>query len=155
MNSSITGRKIAVLRKAKGWTQKELADKLHVTDKAVSKWERGLNFPDLALLEPISVLLEISLLELLDVEQAPMEVVVQELTQLSAEEKKKKKREIRNRAWLNFVAGWILWAFTMTALMVPDSLTWATDPRVLCCMSGLCVMIVSNAFYMLIHDKHQ
>lgn len=51
MNAEYTGKKIAELRKNKDMTQKELAEKLHVTDKAVSKWERGVNFPDLELNE--------------------------------------------------------------------------------------------------------
>ena len=42
----------ALLRKEKGMTQKELAEKLYVSDKAVSKWERGLSLPDIALLQP-------------------------------------------------------------------------------------------------------
>ena len=43
-------QKIKEARKAKGMTQKELAEKLQVTDKAVSKWERALSFPDIELL---------------------------------------------------------------------------------------------------------
>ncbi|MBU3806098.1 MAG: helix-turn-helix domain-containing protein [Candidatus Fournierella pullistercoris] len=52
-------------RKAKGLTQKQLADRLSVTDKAVSKWERGLGFPDIKLLEPLSQALDVSILELM------------------------------------------------------------------------------------------
>ena len=43
---------VAARRKAKGLTQKQLADRLHVSDKAVSKWERALSLPDIELLEP-------------------------------------------------------------------------------------------------------
>lgn len=48
MDASYTGNKIFELRKKSRLTQKELAEMLHVTDKAVSKWERGMNFPDLS-----------------------------------------------------------------------------------------------------------
>ena len=59
------GAFIAQLRRERGFTQKELADKLNVTDKAVSKWETGKGFPDVKLLEPLSDVLEISLIELI------------------------------------------------------------------------------------------
>ena len=44
MDAAATGKRIAALRQQKCWTQKQLAEQLHVTDKAVSKWERG-EFP--------------------------------------------------------------------------------------------------------------
>lgn len=53
-----TGKIIAQLRKSAGYTQKTLSDALGVTDKAVSKWERGLACPDIALLPKLSVLLD-------------------------------------------------------------------------------------------------
>ena len=53
------------LRKEKGMTQKELAEKLYVSDKAVSKWERGLSLPDIALLQPMAEALGASVTELL------------------------------------------------------------------------------------------
>lgn len=53
------------LRKEKGLTQKELAQKLYLSDKAVSKWERGLSMPDIALLLPLSRILGVSTTELL------------------------------------------------------------------------------------------
>lgn len=49
---------IAKLRKEAGFTQKTLAEALHVTDKAISKWERGLSMPDIALLPKLSALLD-------------------------------------------------------------------------------------------------
>ena len=65
MDKEKTGQLITRLRKDKGLTQKQLAEALNVTDKAVSKWERGLSFPDITMLEPISELLDISIMELL------------------------------------------------------------------------------------------
>ena len=56
---------ITQLRKKRGLTQKELADRLNVTDKAVSKWETGKGFPDLKLLEPLARELGVSLVELM------------------------------------------------------------------------------------------
>ena len=65
MEKEKTGQLIAELRKEKGLTQKQLAEALNVTDKAVSKWERGLSFPDISMLEPISELLGVSIMEIL------------------------------------------------------------------------------------------
>ena len=56
MNNKI-GKFIAELRKEKGMTQKELGEKLYISDKAVSKWERGLSIPDLAILEKLASVL--------------------------------------------------------------------------------------------------
>ncbi len=65
MEKEKTGQLIAELRKEKGLTQKQLADALNVTDKAVSKWERGLSFPDISMLEPLSDLLGVTIMEIL------------------------------------------------------------------------------------------
>lgn len=53
-----TGKLIQELRVQAGFTQKNLADALHITDKAVSKWERGLSLPDVTLLPKLSLLLD-------------------------------------------------------------------------------------------------
>ncbi len=65
MDARKTGIFIAKSRKAVNMTQKELADKLNITDKAISKWERGLSFPDISFLIPLSEILNISLYDLL------------------------------------------------------------------------------------------
>lgn len=63
------GAFVAQLRREKGWTQKELAQRLFVSDKAVSKWETGASLPDTALLVPLSELLGVSVTELLRCER--------------------------------------------------------------------------------------
>ena len=59
------GALISELRKEKGYTQKELAQQLYVSDKAVSKWETGNSIPDTSLLIPLAELLGVSVTELL------------------------------------------------------------------------------------------
>lgn len=65
MNKQQFGNFIAENRKAAGLTQKGLAERLHVTDKAVSKWERALSYPDVTLLEPLAGALEMGVEELM------------------------------------------------------------------------------------------
>lgn len=59
------GSMIAALRKEKGMTQLELAEKMCVTDKAVSKWERGLSYPDISSLPKLAEIFDISVDELM------------------------------------------------------------------------------------------
>ena len=59
------GRRIAARRRALGMTQRELAERLHVTDRAVSRWERDVGAPDFSLLAPLAYALEIGVDELL------------------------------------------------------------------------------------------
>lgn len=54
MDAKVLGSFIAAHRKENHMTQAELAKKIHVTDKAVSRWERGLGFPDINTIEPLA-----------------------------------------------------------------------------------------------------
>ncbi len=65
MDNYVTGAVIRKLREARKMTQEDLAEKLFVSGKAVSKWETGQGFPDISLLEPLASVLGISLIELL------------------------------------------------------------------------------------------
>lgn len=64
MDKQLLGAFIAGNRKQQGLTQQQLAQTLHVTDKAVSKWERGLSYPDVTLLEPLAAALGLTVGEL-------------------------------------------------------------------------------------------
>lgn len=69
MDAPKFGTFIAQCRKEKSMTQSELAAKIMVTDKAVSRWERGKGFPDINLLLPLAEALEVSVLELMHSER--------------------------------------------------------------------------------------
>lgn len=87
---------VAKLRKEAGLTQKALAEQLHVTDKAVSKWETGQRCPDIALLVPLSEALGVTATELLECRRVAqplppeqMDAVVQKTMDLSQRSLKK------------------------------------------------------------------
>ena len=65
MDTYITGQTIKNLREKKGFTQAELANKLGVTDKAISKWETAKGLPDITLIEPLAKALSVSIMELM------------------------------------------------------------------------------------------
>ena len=65
MDSNKMGAFIAQVRKERGGTQLELAQKINVTDKAVSKWERGVGFPDIKIIEALAEALGVSVSELM------------------------------------------------------------------------------------------
>lgn len=65
MDKYVTGAVIRRLRENKKMTQEELAEKIFVSGKAVSKWETGQGFPDISLMEPLAKALDISVIELL------------------------------------------------------------------------------------------
>ena len=67
MKKQTLGMMISLLRKEKGMTQLELAEKMGVTDKAVSKWERDLSFPDINSIPKLAEVFEVSMDELMQV----------------------------------------------------------------------------------------
>ena len=71
MNNQSMGDMIITLRKEKGMTQKDLADRLSITDKAVSKWERNVAFPDTATIPGLAEILGISVEELMNAKFIP------------------------------------------------------------------------------------
>lgn len=95
INKEEFGGFLALLRKEKGMTQKELAQKLLISDKAVSKWETGSSMPDITLLMPLADILDVTVTELLEcrrIEQREMDTaqvdsLVQKALTLSEEER--------------------------------------------------------------------
>lgn len=96
MDPKKTGIIISDARKKLKMTQKDLADKLYVSDKAVSKWERGLCFPDISVLIPLTETLNISLYDLLrgeKVNNKEVEETIKDTINYSNSEIKRKKKK--------------------------------------------------------------
>lgn len=102
------GAFVAALRKEKGFTQKELAARLFLSDKAVSKWERGLSMPDIEVLAPLAEALGVTATELLACERVPdarpldaghVEELVQKAIRLSEEREEKPRRARKAGLW--------------------------------------------------------
>lgn len=64
MNQYVTGTMIKRLRESRNMTQHQLAEKICVSDKAISKWETGRGYPDISLIEPLAEALGVSIIEL-------------------------------------------------------------------------------------------
>ena len=107
MDPKKTGIIISDARKKGKMTQKDLADKLYVSDKAVSKWERGLCFPDISVLIPLTEILNISLYDLLRGEKVNKKEVEETLKNTinysNSEINRKKKKYITISSIIIFV----------------------------------------------------
>ena len=127
MEAKQFGQFIAGIRKEKKMTQAELAQQIHVKDKAVSRWERGLGFPDIQTLEPLAQALGITVLELMRSEKKETEEQdqqpeerrytqgeVAEMLQNAGDISRQQKKQDRNA---NVIAGIVLAAITVIVWM--------------------------------------
>lgn len=106
MDNQKFGRFIRDLRKKANMTQKELGEKLNVTDKAVSKWERGLGFPDITIINLLAETFGITASEVLNAEIGKKDIIdVEKAVQEAVEKvtKEKEKKENRKRKLIKVV----------------------------------------------------
>lgn len=109
MDKEKTGALIAAARKEKNMTQRELAEMLHVSDRAVSKWERAAGFPDVGLLEPLAEALDLNVLDLLrGEEQESPEVTVRQAISVLLRQTRQRTR----RRWSQTLASLVLLVFS-------------------------------------------
>lgn len=130
MDIQKTGQLIAQARKAQGLTQRALADRLHLSDRTVSKWERGAGFPDVQQLEPLSQVLGLSILSLLRGEpeqETSVQAAVSE-TIVSVQQGRRVRLHRRLKSWgaaLLALAGIVLLLSCLTLLR------WGVDRTVI------------------------
>lgn len=121
MDTIKTGGLIAQVRREKELTQKDLAERLHVSVQAVSKWERGLSCPDIALLEPLAEALGLTVTELLSGQRGeePGEEAVRDSLRFGENQLRPK---IKKWKWL-----FILAAALLLAVVLGFGYVWVRD----------------------------
>ena len=117
MDQVRTGRFIAVRRKEKGLTQKQLAEKLGISDKTVSKWECGNGFPEISLLLPLCDELGITVNDLLSAELVPGEAYQEKAENNMVDMIKEREENRRHYMLLSALGGVSLLSF-LTLLFV-------------------------------------
>ena len=142
------GRFIADCRKQQKLTQMQLADKLGITDKAISKWERGMAMPDTSLMLELCDILGISVNELLNGERINMENNNQKNEQLlldMAKELEKKNKTIWISMWAIMIVSItaLLAGIIIAALLIPEGI-WQ-----LVAILGITVFFLIPCFYAL------
>ena len=100
MDNHQIGKFITELRKEKGLTQQQLGERLYVTDKAVSKWERGLSLPDITLLEKLAQELDVDVSEILQGKRGKkkninVEEEIEKVVQKMEEEQRLRKKRLK------------------------------------------------------------
>ena len=142
------GKFIAACRKEQKLTQLQLADKLGITDKAVSKWERGIAMPDTSIMLELCELLQINVNELLSGERITMENKNQKNEELMLDLAK----EIAEKNKTIWTTMWIIMAVSMLGLLggcaaiyffVPEGVWQAVS------VIGICILFLVPCFYAL------
>ena len=142
------GKFIAECRKNANLTQMQLSEKLGITDKAISKWERGISMPDTSIMLELCDILGISVNELLSGEKIQMENNDKKNEQLlleMAKELEKKSKTIWNAMWAIMTVSIIglLGGLVLVALFIPEG------PWMLVAILSLCVVFLIPCFYAL------
>lgn len=138
-------------RKELGLTQAQLAERIHVTDKAVSRWERGIGLPDINLLEPLAEALEVSVLEVLRGEKMQdtlmpvmdAEELVSDTISLAAEQAEAILKEKEKKPILFYITT----AMTCIGLMIVLQLVNRESPNALLGLIGY-LMAFSSPIYL-------
>ena len=142
------GKFIADCRKRKSLTQMQLAEKLGITDKAISKWERGIAMPDTSIMLELYDILGISVNELLSGEKISMENNNQKNEQLlldMAKELERKNKTIWSSMWAIMIVSMtaLIAGLLIAAFAIPEGV-WQ-----LVTILGVCVVFLIPCFYAL------
>ena len=142
MNQEKIGKFIAECRKKKNLTQEKLAEQLNISDRAVSKWERGLNLPDASLMLELSRIFDISVNELLNGE------IIEKDKYMEKAEEKLLELQVRNNEYakrllfLEYIVGFGASITFMTLIFVASFLKMDTWLVVLLISLGIIIFMI-------------
>lgn len=157
MDSIKIGKFIAEKRKAKNLTQLQLAERLYVTDRAVSKWECGRSLPDSSIMLELCKALDISVNELLTGEELEMETynkqAEENLIQMIKEKEESDKRLLNLEIVLGITGTLFLLVMMFTGILGYQYLGLPLWAMILMMVVGFVVFMVAILFCVLIEQK--
>jgi len=118
MNAEKTGGFIRELRKEQGLTQQQFADRINVSDKAVSRWETGRGFPDIGYLEDIASALGVSVPEILRGERFAGQITESDVKEVSSAGISAAKSFVSRKKWTNLLTGFVAGLIVLALLFV-------------------------------------
>ena len=148
MNQVKIGKFIAECRKNRNMTQAELAEKLNITDRAISKWETGKGMPDSSIMLDLCNELKISVNELLSGEMISVENKNEKQEQLLLDMAK----EVEKKNKIIWTSMWVIMGVSFTALFAGISISTFLIPEgvwQLVTILGICVVFLIPCFYAL------
>ena len=151
MDQIKTGQFIAECRKKKGLTQMQLAEKLNITDRAISKWERGKSLPDSAIMLPLCAILGISVNELLSGEYV-MEKNNEKSEQLLLEMAKQKEQADKRLLAIEIVVGVISISVFFALVIFASYVEMKEWLRVVLILIGFAPLVIAVPFMLKIEQ---
>lgn len=146
------GKFIAERRKLKNLTQMQLAEKLNITDRAISKWETGKSLPDCSIMLLLCKELEITVNDLLHGEVVSMENYKENSEQLLLEMAKQKEQADRHLLRLEIVMGVLLIILMFALSMVASFVQMADWLRIVLILIGFIPILVATPFMLKIEQ---
>lgn len=153
MDQIKTGELIAKKRKDKGLTQKELGEKLFVSDRAVSKWEKGKSFPDSSIILELCEILGISVYSLLKGEEDMNENHTTDNKEIILELLKEKEKKDKLLLDIEIVVGTFSTIILLILIFVASYCQIETYLKIILIVTGLLLFIIGVGFAIRIEEK--
>lgn len=145
MDQIKTGKFIAAMRKEKGLTQRQLADRLEISDKTISKWETGKGLPEVGLMLPLCEILDINANELLSGQRLTADTYQQKAEENLMEILNEKQKNQRRLVWTVMITV----VYIAIAFFIAWIAAWVEMPqavRVALMVSALLVSVLGIVF---------
>lgn len=146
MNQEKIGMFISNLRKEKGLTQAALAEMLNITDRAVSKWERGLSLPDSSIMLPLCEILGINVNELLTGERITMENYNKKADELLIEMTRMKEQRDKELLSVEIFLGITVSAVMGACIMIAALVNMSTALRIVLITVGIILFAIGMLY---------
>ncbi len=152
MDQQKIGRFIAQRRKEKGLTQMQLAEKLNITDRAVSKWETGRSLPDAALMTELCEILNVTLIDLFSGEVVTMGDYNKELEKKLLEMTKEKEVADRQMLRIEIAIGVICILIMLSLTAIASFVQMEERIRILLILIGIAPFLLACPFMLRIEQ---